>query len=626
MKKENCYDIVVIGGGHAGCEAALVSARMGCKTLLITLDVDNIALMPCNPSVGGPAKGPLVREVDALGGQIGINVDKSNIQIRLLNTAKGPAVRALRAQIDKAFYKALMVKTLLSQDNLEIKQAEVTEIILEGDRVVGLRTKTDIKYQAAAIVVTSGTYLRGKVFLGNAVWDGGTFNYSPSNELEDSLRGMGLELGRFKTGTPPRVDKRSIDFSKLIEQKGDDANLRFSFMTDYLDRPNISCWLAYTSEKTHEIIRNNLDKSPLYEGLIEGKGPRYCPSIEDKVVRFADKNRHQIFLEPEGFKSNEYYVQGLSSSLPEAIQNEMIKTVVGLENVKTTRPGYAVEYTYLIPKELTLYLETKKIKGLFFAGQINGTSGYEEAAAQGLIAGINAVNKIKGKEPFILSRAQAYIGVLIDDLVTKGIIEPYRILTSRAEYRLLLRQDNADLRLTEIGYQIGTVDERRYKRFVEKMEAIESQRQHLRDSFAYPDNAVLAEYLSKSGSSELKQRISYEELLKRPEVTIEALEQIFGKLPVDSEVKEQVQVQVKYEGYIKKQKQQVNRFEKLESKKIPADVRYNEVKGLRKEAEQRLDEIRPTSIGQASRISGVSPADINVLLIFLEQRNRSKQK
>lgn len=620
------YEVIVVGAGHAGCEAALAAARMGRKTLVLTLSLDNVALMPCNPAVGGPAKGHLVREIDALGGEMGLNTDKTALQMRMLNTGKGPAVHALRAQADKKAYQQAMIKTLENQANLDVKQALVERVVVEGRRVAGVVTNTGAKFLAKAVIVTSGTYLKGRIIIGDVAYQGGPNGQFAAVGLSVCLAELGLELVRFKTGTPPRVDRRTVDFSKMLIQPGDEEIRNFSFMSANVQREQMPCWLTYTSESTHEVIRQNLHRSPLYSGFIEGTGPRYCPSIEDKVVRFADKPCHQIFIEPEGWTTEEMYVQGFSTSLPEEVQLTMLRTIPGLEKVEMMRAGYAIEYDCVVPTQLKLSLETKEIGGLFMAGQINGSSGYEEAGAQGLVAGVNAALLVQGREPLILTRSDAYIGVLIDDLVTKGTNEPYRMMTSRAEYRLLLRQDNADLRLTEIGYRIGLASEERYRSFQRKVEGIAAEKARLAKCQVVPSAKVLG-ILQELGSSPIRSGVSLLDLLKRPEINYRDLARLglpTGGEQVESGVSEQVEIQVKYAGYIEKQQEQVDRFIKLEHKRLPEDIVYEDIGGLSVEAKQKLSKLRPQSIGQASRISGVSPADVSIILVYLEQRRRSR--
>jgi len=618
------YDIIVIGAGHAGCEAALACARMGSKTLLFSINLEAIAMMPCNPSIGGTGKGHLVREIDALGGEMGRNIDKTFIQSKMLNTAKGPAVHSLRAQADKHKYHVEMKKTIEKQPGLDMKQGEVTDLIVEDGTVKGVVTRTHARYLAKAVIIATGTFLRGKIFIGDSTFPSGPNGLAPSVELADNLKKHGLKLRRFKTGTPARALASSFDYSKMIEQKGDEKIVPFSFMNDELTKDQVPCWLTYTNEETHTIIRNNFHRSALFGGQIEGIGPRYCPSIEDKVNRFADKKRHQLFVEPEGEDTEEMYIQGMSTSLPEDVQRDFYHTIAGLENIRITRPAYAIEYDCIDPLDLKLNLENRQIKNLFCAGQFNGSSGYEEAAAQGLMAGINANLEINGKNPFILDRSEAYIGVLIDDLVTKGTNEPYRIMTSRAEYRLVLRQDNADERLTEKSYRIGLADKERYDRYLDKKKSVEDELARLEKTYAMPSK--VNEYLESIDSAPLQNRLSLAELLKRPEITYDKLAPIDNdtRPELSSHAKAQLEVQIKYDGYIKKQLAQIERFKKLEDKKLDSDFDYDLVEGLRIEALQKLKQIRPLSIGQASRISGVSPADINVILIYLEKKRRSR--
>jgi len=614
------YDVIVVGAGHAGCEAALAAAKMGSKTLMLTLNLDMVAFMPCNPSLGGPAKGIVIREIDALGGAMGKVIDKTHIQMRMLNTAKGPAVRALRAQADKPLYIQEMKQLLETEENIDLKQAMVDELIIEDGVCKGVVTETDVAYTAETVIITTGTFMRGKILMGDMEYESGPNNQRVSKKLPEHLDELGFELIRFKTGTPPRVNSRSIDYSKTEIQPGDKKPQSFSYETKEYILDQLPCWLTHTNEYTHQVINDNLTLSAMYSGMKRGTGPRYCPSIEDKIVRFNDKPRHQVFLEPEGRDTEEVYVQGLSTSLPESIQYEIVRSVPGLEKAEMMRPGYAIEYDSVVSTQLLPTLESKKIENLYTAGQINGTSGYEEAAAQGIIAGINAHLKINGKSPFILDRASSYIGVLIDDLVTKGTREPYRLLTSRAEHRLLLRHDNADIRLTEIGYDLGLISDERYDAFKTKLKLIEEEKTRLFKIMIKAEEHV-QKALEKVGSTPLKEAVRALDLLKRPEVTYEVIEEMVGETDLPLEVKEQVEIQVKYEGYIKKANEQVKRMLKMENRKITKEINYDAIHSLRNEAREKLKEIQPLSIGQASRISGVSPADISILLIYLEQGN-----
>ena len=623
-KYRDIYDVIVIGAGHAGCEAALAPARMGLKVLALTVNLDHVAFMPCNPSLGGPGKSHIVREIDALGGEMAKNMDETMLQIRMLNTSKGPAVHGLRGQADKQKYHQRMKKLLEREKNVTLKQGLVEKIVAENNVAKGVITKTGIFYQGRAVIITTGTFLKGKVIIGEATFNAGPNQQYPANKLSESLKELGLELRRFKTGTPPRLNKNSIDFSNMIPQEGE-KNLSFSFESKPKTIDEVICYLTYTSKESHRIIHENKDRTPLFSGDIEGVGPRYCPSIEDKVVRFPDKERHQLFLEPEGLETDEYYIAGLSSSLPYDVQIDLVRSIPGLETTEIMRPAYAIEYDCINPTQLKLTLETKEIEGLYSAGQINGTSGYEEAAGQGLVAGINAALKIKGQGQMILDRSEAYIGVLIDELVTKGTEEPYRIMTSRAEYRLLLRQDNADQRLTPIGYKIGLISKDRYKRFIKKLNLIKEAMEIIRKVQINPTEGV-REKLKELESGDLSKPVTLEELLRRPELDYKKLKYFYQELPeYPEEIIEQLNIQVKYKGYIERQLVQVEQFKKMENQLIPDDMDYNNIKNLRLEAREKLNRIKPQSLGQASRISGVSPADISVLMIFMEQLKRGKK-
>lgn len=616
------YDVVVIGAGHAGCEAGLACARLGKQTLVLTMSLDAVALLACNPSIGGTGKGHLVKEIDALGGEMGLNIDKAVIQSRMLNTSKGPAVHSLRAQADKTEYQNKMKYKLEDQDNLDLRQGEVVKILVDEGKLYGVKTRTGAVYKAKAVIVSTGTYLKGRIYIGELNYEGGPNGLFPSNKLSDNLRELGFELKRFKTGTPARINSKSVDFSQMEVQEGDEEIIPFSFMTEEIKIDQLPCYLTYTSEETHSIIRENIGRSPMYAGDMESIGPRYCPSIEDKVMRFSDKSRHQVFIEPEGKDTNEMYIQGLSTTFPEDIVLEMFKTVKGLEHAKVMRGAYAIEYDCVDPTQLKRSLESKSIDGLFFAGQINGTSGYEEAASQGLLAGINAAMKLEDRDPLILDRSEAYIGVLIDDLVTKGTEEPYRMMTSRSEYRLTLRQDNADLRLTEGGYRVGLVSEERYSKYKEKKMAVEKEIERLKATKLNPSKDI-NEKIVGLGTSSLKTPISLYDFIKRPELSYDSIAIVDTDRPtLKKEVRMQVEIQIKYDGYIKKQNIQIEQFKKLETKKLSAEIDYSTIEGLRLEARQKLNDIKPESVGQASRISGVSPADINVLLIYLEQQAR----
>ncbi len=621
------YDVIVVGAGHAGCEASLAAARLGCKTLVVTLNLDSIALMACNPAIGGTGKGHLVREIDALGGEMGIVTDKTFIQIKMLNTGKGPAVHSLRAQADKKDYQTQMKKTLEEQENLDIKQDEVTDLIVEQGKCKGIKTKNGAVFNSKTVILTTGVYLKGRIFIGDISYEGGPYGLFAANQLSNGLEKAGLKLMRFKTGTPARVHSDSLDYSVMIEQKGDREIVPFSFLNEFenLEREQVSCWLTYTNSKTHQIVQDNISRSALYGGEITGVGPRYCPSIEGKLTVFPDKQTHQLFVEPEGRDTREMYVQGMSTSLPEDVQVQFYRSIKGLERVKIMRTAYAIEYDCIDPTQLKLSLECMDIENLFCAGQINGSSGYEEAAAQGIMAGINAARKINHQEPIIIDRSEGYIGVLIDDLVTKGTQEPYRIMTSRAEYRLILRQDNADRRLTQKGYEIGLVTQERYTKYMNKVRSIESEMQRLKDTVVSPSEQTNA-FLRERGSSEIMTGISLYELLKRPEIEYETLGALDeGRPDLPKTIGKQVETEIKYQGYIKKQLIQVEQHKKMESRKLEPGIDYSKIKGLRLEAQEKLNKIKPHSIGQASRITGVSPADISVLMVYLEQKRRTEK-
>jgi tRNA uridine 5-carboxymethylaminomethyl modification enzyme len=618
------YDVIVIGAGHAGCEAALAAARLGCRTLVITINLDAVALMPCNPAIGGPAKGHLVREIDALGGQMGATIDMTRIQIRLLNTGKGPAVHALRAQADKWQYQRQMRNILETTANIHIQQAVVDRIYIKGGRVRGVISHTGALFEGGAVVITTGTYMRGRIIIGSLNYKGGPNGQLTSGKLSGNLTKLGLRLNRFKTGTPPRVHKESLNFDKMLIQPGDEKPLAFSFAGTPVSGEQVPCWLTHTTENTHRVIQDNLHRSPLYSGDIKGVGPRYCPSIEDKVVRFSERPSHQVFLEPEGRNTAEYYVQGMSTSLPEDVQLAMLRTIPGLENVELMRAGYAIEYDCLDPTQLKPTLETKIVAGLFSAGQINGSSGYEEAAAQGIVAGINAAHSIKGADPITIDRSMAYIGVLIDDLVTKGTLEPYRMMTSQAEYRLLLRQDNADARLTPLGFKIGLISPERYHAFTQKTASVDNEIRRMQERTIPPTDYVNS-YLEGKSSSPLTGHVSAVQLLKRPELSYDDILTLLQEtVSQDPDVTAQVETQIKYQGYIEKQMQQVEKFKKMENKSLAEEMPYCKMEGISREAAEKLAKIRPRSIGQASRISGVSPADISVLLVYLEQQRRKE--